>query len=84
MDDNYTTSWIGSTDHKDESGMMMIYDNDRNIVGEIVLESFRDYLAIEKILTSSKKFAFRAGFYSFKDTMQSVVNTISVPKSIWG
>lgn len=84
MEENYTTSWVGSTKPDELSGVMKIYNVNKVVVHEIELESFADYRILENILTESKRHAFRAGFKSFKNKMIFDIESVSIPPSIWG
>lgn len=81
MAEIYTTSWRGSVD--DPSGILTIYDSSNNVAFQIELQSFHDYMTIEKVLTSSKKKAYENGVDAMHSKLLEMIKEKPQISGVW-
>ncbi len=83
MSEIYTTSWRGSTEVDDPTGILTVYDSNKEVAFQIQLQSFHDYMAIEKVLTSSKKKAYENGIDAMHSKLLEIIKEKPQFSGVW-
>lgn len=83
MPELYTTSWRGSTEEDDPTGILTVYDSNKEVAFQIQLQSFHDYMAIEKVLTSSKKKAYENGIDAMHSKLLELIKDKHKIHDVW-